>query len=669
MSASGQSRSLFVVQRTFSRVRRGYDPDEVDRHLQLASEWFVGGRIGEMAREIEAGLDARERALAEREEDVRKSIDGAAVEAQATLEGARLKATADLRAAERTLQEAQESAEHRGREADALLERARDEARALVEQAREQSAAIVDQARQEAAAAEVLREAREQAQRIVADAESEAQRSARTRSRVVSRSSRRHGPPPSSCWRRCAPRPPRRSAPCAARPSGSCAVTSSAGTARPTGSSRPRAASGAGRAPSRTTDHVRANAVRPSRSLADRIPSQHAGVASPLRAAAPARLAAQRDPLLADHLLGPRGRAPLRAQLGRAASEWATTRRDIWSKGPAVLAAMESHLTSPRVLRRARVLWTPSWGTPCGLAEYTRDLAAALERGHAVPAATMPDLRAARLLHVQHEPSLFRDADLARVVDAARVERVSVVVTEHAVTPEPRAWEADVSALVAHSAGGVETLRARCPGRRVEHIPHGCHTWFPPRKPDRGRVLGVFGFLERHKGVREVLEAVRALGDIELRMHSHPKRAGDGCEWEALMAGLPVRWDREYRAIKEIARRLAAETDVLVFWYQDVGVLSASGAVRVGPGDGRPGTHLTDSVVRRRESCHASAGRPPGRDRPAARGHRAPRRAHGRCPGLLPREPLGGRCGPARRALALTGVTAPRRSAARAWWC
>ncbi len=54
MSASGQSRSLFVVQRTFSRVRRGYDPDEVDRHLQLVSEWFVGSRMGERAREIGA---------------------------------------------------------------------------------------------------------------------------------------------------------------------------------------------------------------------------------------------------------------------------------------------------------------------------------------------------------------------------------------------------------------------------------------------------------------------------------------------------------------------------------------------------------------------------------------------------------------------------------------
>ena len=46
MPGVGDSRSLFVVQRSFRRVRRGYDPEEVDRHLQLVSEWFSQGRGG-----------------------------------------------------------------------------------------------------------------------------------------------------------------------------------------------------------------------------------------------------------------------------------------------------------------------------------------------------------------------------------------------------------------------------------------------------------------------------------------------------------------------------------------------------------------------------------------------------------------------------------------------
>ena len=68
MTTGGDSRSLFVVQRTFRRVRRGYDPEEVDRHLQLVSEWFASGRGGRTAREAEERLNAREEALAAAED-------------------------------------------------------------------------------------------------------------------------------------------------------------------------------------------------------------------------------------------------------------------------------------------------------------------------------------------------------------------------------------------------------------------------------------------------------------------------------------------------------------------------------------------------------------------------------------------------------------------------
>src|SRR4051812_29532606 len=123
MSASGESRSVFVVQRHFRRVMRGYDPDEVDRHLQLVSQWFVGSRVGEMTREREAELHARERAVALAEEQARQTLEGARVEAQATLEGARLKAGAQADAARRTLAEAQAVAERRRHESEEELAR------------------------------------------------------------------------------------------------------------------------------------------------------------------------------------------------------------------------------------------------------------------------------------------------------------------------------------------------------------------------------------------------------------------------------------------------------------------------------------------------------------------------------------------------------------------
>jgi DivIVA domain-containing protein len=159
MTAGGDSRSLFVVQRAFRRVRRGYDPDEVDRHLQLVSEWFSHGRAGRTAREVEQELLARERASAEADAEARRQVEGERVEAHATLEGARLKAAGDVEAArreaERIVAEATAEGERligaaraeaetqaaavraeRERELDAYAERRRREADRLVEAAR-----------------------------------------------------------------------------------------------------------------------------------------------------------------------------------------------------------------------------------------------------------------------------------------------------------------------------------------------------------------------------------------------------------------------------------------------------------------------------------------------------------------------------------------------------
>src|SRR3954467_597081 len=93
------SRSIFVVQRTFTTVRRGYDPDEVDRHLELVAEMFNRGRSGEQRREAHR-----------HEAQARGGLEGAKLEAEATVEGARKRADADIAAAEAELARAQEEA-------------------------------------------------------------------------------------------------------------------------------------------------------------------------------------------------------------------------------------------------------------------------------------------------------------------------------------------------------------------------------------------------------------------------------------------------------------------------------------------------------------------------------------------------------------------------------
>src|SRR4051794_20429414 len=146
MTAVGDSRSVFVVQRHFRRVRRGYDPEEVDRHLQLVREWFEHARGAEMTRELEAVLTARERALAEAEEQLRTRIEGDGLETAALLEGARLHAAAEGEAAQRIR-----------REAEAERER------------------LLHRTRLEAAASKVMRDARERAEELVGAAQREAE--------------------------------------------------------------------------------------------------------------------------------------------------------------------------------------------------------------------------------------------------------------------------------------------------------------------------------------------------------------------------------------------------------------------------------------------------------------------------------------------------------------
>ncbi len=272
--------------------------------------------------------------------------------------------------------------------------------------------------------------------------------------------------------------------------------------------------------------------------------------------------------------------------MGRAASAWVIQNRNIWAKAPAVLGVLEEHVQPPRPLHRSRTIWTPSWRTACGVAEYTAYLQAQLP-GVRV-SAQRPDLRSVRLLHVEYADGLFSEMELARCVQQARAARVPVVVNEHSVGSRAQAWERDADVLTAMTERGVSTLRQRWPTRKVEYMPHGCPTWFPPRKSARGRTIAAFGFLEKYKGWTHLLDVLRAVPNAELLMYSHAKSAEAESEWNRAIAGLPARRVRDFLPVEEIARRLAAEADILVFWYDEVGFAAASGAVRVALATGVP---------------------------------------------------------------------------------
>lgn len=272
--------------------------------------------------------------------------------------------------------------------------------------------------------------------------------------------------------------------------------------------------------------------------------------------------------------------------IGRSASAWILRHRNIWRKGPAVLEFMEQQVRPQRPLRRLHTLWAPSLGLACGVAEYTTHLVGALNVARATE--RVPDLREVRVLHVQHEGGIFDDAELTRHLQEARRCRIPVAVTEHSIGPTAHAWERDTDVLISLTEQGASQLRRRWPGHRVEHIPHGCPTWFPPRKPSTGRTIGAFGFLQPYKGFWQLLDALRALPGSDLLLFSHAKCPDLERRWAEAASGLPVRHVAEFLPSAEIAHRLAAEADILVFWYEDAPLASASGAIRVGLATGVP---------------------------------------------------------------------------------
>jgi len=273
-------------------------------------------------------------------------------------------------------------------------------------------------------------------------------------------------------------------------------------------------------------------------------------------------------------------------QIGLAASKWVKTNRDIWAMGPAVLKAIEHHSRPFQILRRAFTVWVPSWQTQCGISEYTAHL-----QEH-IPSIRIsgnpPDPYGSELIHIQHEHSLFDDAQLTAHIKRFRKFNRHTIVTEHAVLDRPAEWEMESDILVALTPGGTEMLRRKCPGKRIEHIPHGCPTWFPPRKKSREKVIGTFGFLEHYKGFWRLLEVLRKLQGSELLMFSYAKSAQIEAEWNQASRGLPVQRIADYLPAKEVARRLASKADILVFWYDDKPHISVSGAVRVGLATGVP---------------------------------------------------------------------------------
>jgi glycosyltransferase involved in cell wall biosynthesis len=305
--------------------------------------------------------------------------------------------------------------------------------------------------------------------------------------------------------------------------------------------------------------------------------------------------------------------------------------------------------TSPARGGRASIALLTTWNARCGIAEYSRYLATALEARGAgclvlggivggpgvVPAGASGELSISveqmsaysrmspggvaaacleagvRQLLIQYHDGFFSSDALLSIVVACRMAQISVAVTCHNSRKMP------AQALIGLCAAGATVLvhsqaelsRVLALGvDRVVHVPHGVLEVADRPAGEaraalgwsRGPVIGTFGFLRPHKGLYELIQAFGLVSDV------HPEAkllaltalydSADSTEYhercQQLLGTLPagcrenVRLDTAFHEIDTILRQLQA-CDVIVLPYHP-SAEGASGSAAISLATRRP---------------------------------------------------------------------------------
>lgn len=262
----------------------------------------------------------------------------------------------------------------------------------------------------------------------------------------------------------------------------------------------------------------------------------------------------------------------------------------------------------------AVLLVVPSWGSICGVAEYTKSLASALqELGCSVRVAGGQDIGPDRLaklvgageiVHFQYEYSLYDLEVLRATLDRLRTMKAPTVLTLHSYTEEAARHNdllRTVHPIIVHAESTRQKLLSsgwQPAGLHV--IPMGVKRFtLPPRSsppeqmgPGEGPHIGFVGLMHWHKGLLQLATAVKYLRRVYpgIRCHVFSSvgtaphcrsflthflnecRAGGLEEVVSLHLG--------YEPEEKLVARLHA-MDVNVLPYEDCGYWSTSAAVRL----------------------------------------------------------------------------------------
>lgn len=274
--------------------------------------------------------------------------------------------------------------------------------------------------------------------------------------------------------------------------------------------------------------------------------------------------------------------------------------------------------------------WISTWGIRCGIATYSRflieqmdDVLVMCQSGEGEVEGAIPCWKrdsnffggiiaqiagkGIDTVVIQHQPGLLRFSYLNELLLKLSEMDVKVFITMHntrdrsLVFPSKRIEKAveglkTCSTVMVHSNSDVEILKALGIEDNVVMIPHGIYP--PPSDsaeslPIEGRVMGSFGFLLRHKGQLELVEAFERLPgwDQLLLLCATIERSG---KMEAKINSLIEKKGLTGRVKlvtdfldDDVVIASLAKCELLVFPYQNTKE-SASGAVRMGVAAGVP---------------------------------------------------------------------------------